>query len=108
MKTPNDFDFSTRTLEATAEQTAVAWAENNGWEVRKCQYIGRNGCPDRFFFGYGRILPVEFKRAKGKGTRAGTLSEGQVLEHKRLAAVGVEVHVFWTADSAIDFLKGYM
>ena len=48
--------------ESFEEGKAVAWAENNGWIVRKMQYIGRRGCPDRFFFGYGQIIMIEFKR----------------------------------------------
>lgn len=106
MKVPNDFDFETRELEANEELTTVAWAESNGWVVRKVTYIGRRGCPDRFFFGYGKIIPIEFKRMK-KGKKS-AFTAGQPEEHKRLAAVGVEVKVFYTADSAIDYLKTQM
>lgn len=106
MKIPNDFDFEQRELEASEELTAVAWAENNGWVVRKMQYVGRRSCPDRFFFGFGKIIPVEFKRLK-KGKKS-AFTAGQPEEHKRLAAVGVTVHVFYTADSAIDYLKTQM
>ena len=98
-----DFDFKRRTLEADEESVAVAWAENNGWIVRKVQYIGRRGCADRFFFGYGQIIMIEFKRLGD-----GTISENQNAEHKRLADVGCPVFVFYTSDSAIDFLKRRM
>ncbi len=106
MKVPDDFDFGQRELEANEELTAVAWAESNGWVVRKCQYIGRRSCPDRFFFGFGKIIPVEFKVLR-KGKKS-AFTAGQPEEHKRLAAVGVEVKVFYTADSCIEFLKSQM
>ena len=106
MKVPDDFDFETRELEANEELTAVAWAESNGWVVRKMLYAGRRSCPDRFFFGFGKIIPVEFKVLR-KGKKS-AFTVGQPEEHKRLAAVGVEVKVFYTADEAIDFLKSQM
>ena len=106
MRVPDDFDFSPRELEANEELNAVAWAENNGWEVRKMVYVGRRSCPDRFFFGYGKIIPIEFKRMK-KGKKS-AFTAGQPEEHKRLAAVGVTVQVFYTADSAIEYLRTQM
>jgi len=106
MKVPDDFDFEQRELEANEELTAVAWASNNGWVVRKMSYIGRRSCPDQFFFGFGKIIPIEFKRLK-KGKKS-AFTAGQPEEHKRLAAVGVTVHVFYTADSAIAYLKTQM
>ena len=98
-----DFDFKQRTLESDEESVAVAWAENNGWIVRKMQYIGRRGCADRFFFGYGQTIMIEFKRL-----RDGSTSGNQTVEHKRLADVGCPVFVFYTGDSAIAFLKSRM
>ena len=101
---PDDFPAARKPVEreANIEGAVVAWAENNAWEVRKMRYLGRRSCPDRFFFGYGQIIMVEFKKPGGK------LSEGQKLEHTRLRAVGVEVNVFDTVSSAIAFLKGKM
>lgn len=101
-----EFGFSRRELEIDEEATAVAWAENNGWIVRKMQYVGRRGCADRFFFGYGQIIMIEFKRLKD-GVRSET-SENQSIEHRRLIEVGCPVHVFYTSNSAIDFLKRRM
>lgn len=97
-----DFDFARRELEANEEDAAVAWAENNGWLVRKMKYIGRNGAADRFFFGHGAIVMIEFKGPRGK------LSPAQELEHGRLAAVGVKVHVCRTKDHAVAVLKCFM
>ena len=98
-----DFDFKQRTLESDEESVAVAWAENHGWIVRKMQYIGRRGCADRFFFGYGQVVMIEFKRLSD-----GVKSGNQDAEHKRLAAVGCPVFVFYTSDSAINLLKTFM
>ena len=98
-----DFDLTRRDRETDGEATTVAWAENHGWIVRKMQYIGRRGCADRFFFGYGHIIMIEFKRLKG-----GSTSANQSKEHQRLAEVGCPVHVFYTSDRAIDFLRSRM
>ena len=98
-----DFDLSQRVRETDEEETTVAWAENHGWIVRKMQYRGRRGCADRFFFGYGQIIMIEFKRLEG-----GMTSENQNLEHSRLESVGCPVFVFYTSVSAIDFLKHRM
>ena len=57
-----EFSTPSANTESFEEGKAVVWAENNGWIVRKMQYIGRRGCPDRFFFGYGQIIMIEFKR----------------------------------------------
>ena len=81
-----EFEFE-RAREANEENESVIWAENNGWEVRKMQYVRRRGCADRFFFGYGVIVPIEFKRV-GKDP-----DPHQVKDHKKLAKVGVKVHV---------------
>lgn len=106
MKPPKDFDFDTRDLEANEELSAVAWAENNGWLVRKVQYVGRRSCPDRFFIGYAKIIPIEFKVLR-KGKKS-SFTAGQPEEHKRYAEHGVTVHVFYTAADAIAFLKTQM
>lgn len=106
MKPPADFDFTTRDLEANEELGAVSWAENNGWLVRKVRYLGRVSCPDRFFIGYGKIIPIEFKVLR-KG-RKSAFTKGQPEEHKRYADHGVTVQVFYTAADTIAFLKSQM
>jgi hypothetical protein len=107
MRVPDDFDFSDRQLESSEENTAVAWAMNNGILVRKLQYIGLNGAPDRMFVVNGKIALIEFKRIDRNG-RKGRLSEAQVREHALLADAGVNVEVFYTADKAIEFLKSLL
>lgn len=103
MRVPNDFVFETPDLEVHEELEAVAWAENHGWLVRKTKYIGVNGCPDRFFFGYGHIVMIEFKKKKG-----GRLSLAQIEEHKRLAEAGTPAVVCTTSQAAIAILQGCM
>lgn len=85
--------------ESTVEDTVIAWAENNGWVVRLMSYRGRRACADTFFFGFGRILPIEFKRPSG------SLSANQVREHERLARVGVNIPTFSDAETAIAYLR---
>ena len=108
MKVLDDFDFTTRDLEKNDELEAVAWAENNGWLVRKIEYAGRRSCPDRLFVGYGRILMIEMKRPSAKKKKGGGLSAGQKEEFERFAQHGVTVPVCYSCDEVIDILKGYM
>lgn len=102
MKVPDDFDFTQRRVEQNEELDAVAWAENNGWLVRKMQYVRRVGAPDRIFFGYGAIVLIEMKKPGGR------LSKGQKLEHQRIREHGCEVHVCFSKDEAITVLRRYM
>ncbi|ESQ85447.1 hypothetical protein AEAC466_04590 [Asticcacaulis sp. AC466] len=88
--------------ELAIEGDVVEWAEDNGWIVRKMSYIGRRGAADRFFFGYGQIVLIEFKK------RNGALSVQQARERQRLAAVGVTVHRVDTVAEGIAILEGVM
>lgn len=97
-----DFFFDTD-LESTVEDTVIAWAENHGWEARFMSYRGRIGCADVFFFGFGEIVMMEFKKVKG-----GIVSGAQGEEHKRLAAAGTPVYLTNDAPAAIEHLKGFM
>ncbi len=90
------------TLEATVEDKVVAWAENNGWLVRKMEYIGRRGCPDRFFWKNGHLVMIEFKRP-GKN-RADPQQE---REHRRLEAAGWKVYVVNSVETAKEILNQY-
>lgn len=84
--------------EDEVELTVVAWAENNGWVARKVQYIGRSGCPDHVFVGYGRTIWIEFKRP-GEAP-----NPQQVREHRRFRAGGVTVFVIDNARDGVDVL----
>lgn len=96
-----DYEF-TREREANEENESVIWAENNGWEVRKMKYIGRRGCVDRMFFGHGTIVPIEFKR---EGQHPDV---HQVKDHKKLAKVGVTIHVCRSLAEVQKVLRRYM
>ena len=89
-------------LEADVEDAVVEWAENHDWLVRKMRFIGRRGCPDRYFYGYGHIVMIEFKRPNG------TRSAGQVREHRRMENAGLKVHVIEYAEDGISILKNAM
>ncbi|NSZ73962.1 hypothetical protein G6L74_09440 [Agrobacterium tumefaciens] len=108
MKPLADFDFKTRQIEKNEELDAVAWAENHEWVVRKIQYQGRVGCPDRLFAGYGKLFLIEMKKPAARKRKGGGLSAGQSGEIKRFAEVGVKIHVFYTAQDVIDFLRQHM
>ena len=85
--------------ETDIEDAVCAWAENNGWLSRKMVYAGRRGCPDRFFFGKGRIVVVEFKRP-------GAFPDAQQQrEHERLRQAGTKVHVVNDVEVGIALLQ---
>lgn len=84
--------------ETDIEDAVCAWAENNGWLSRKMTYAGRRGCPDRFFFGGGRIVVMEFKRPGGVPDAV------QAREHARLKAAGTTVHVVSDVERGIALL----
>ncbi|KVK49541.1 hypothetical protein L905_19330 [Agrobacterium sp. TS43] len=108
MKPLPDFDFTTRKIEKNEELDAAAWAENNGWIVRKIQYQGRVGCPDRLFAGYGKLFLIEMKKPAARKRKNGGLSAGQSGEIKRFAEVEVEIKVFYTGPEVIEFLRSHM
>ena len=96
-----EFKFSA-SRESTVEDTVIAWAENNGWVVRLMSYRGRRACADTFFFGFGVILPIEFKRPTG------ARSANQIREHERMARGGVNIPTFHDSEEAIAYLRSKM
>ena len=99
----DDWDFGEPKTEREApiEDDVVAFAQNRGWLVRKMQYPGRRGCPDRFFWKSGKLVIMELKRQSKK--RA---DPAQVREHERYAAAGWTVHIVNDRDQAAKLL-GY-
>lgn len=96
-------DFKLTTIrESDVEDSVIAWAENNGWLHRFMSYRGRRGCPDSFFFGYGEIVMMEFKKP------GGVLSANQVKEHERLREAGLHVYVVDDREHGIRILKSLM
>lgn len=85
--------------EIVLELDIVKEAEDDGWLVRKLQYVGRRGAPDRMFVKRGRIVFIEFKR---KGEQPDGL---QRREHDRLRGQGIQVHVIDNHDDARKLLK---
>lgn len=69
------------------EKKVCEYAVKLGWLCRKAQWIGRHGCPDRFFVRFGKVIFVEFKQWKKKPT------ENQRLEIGRLSDAGLDVYV---------------
>lgn len=82
------------------EGAVVEHAEaDGGWVTRKMTYVGRHGCRDHDFYGYGHTIKVEFKRGGGKPR------PHQERERRRLAAVGVTIFVIDDAQEGIDLLE---
>lgn len=77
-------------------------AKRLGWRVRKMQFVGRRGCPDRWFFREpGRVVIVEFKDPNGK------LSAHQKKEINWFLANGFEVHVIDSIDEFRDLFESF-
>lgn len=70
-----------------------------GWLSRKCQWVGRNGAPDRLFIKRGVFIFVEFKQRGRKPT------ELQAAEHERLREQGVRVEVVDSVERGIALLN---
>lgn len=83
-------------IEKAIELPVVARAEKAGYFVRKVQWPGRHGAPDRVFIKDGRVVWIEFKRPGEKPRLS------QTLEHDRMKAAGAEIH--W-CDSIADALQ---
>ena len=74
--------------EAYIESEVIKHAKRLGWRQRKMAFVGRRGCPDRWFMrGDGQLVIIEFKEPKGK------LSYAQRKEINWLTTHGFNVHV---------------
>ena len=80
-------------LESAIEKKVCAYGTKTGWLVRKLQWIGRHGAPDRLFMMAGFVLFIEFKQRGKKPT------EHQRIEHERLRAAGMIVHIVDDVDN---------
>lgn len=90
-----------RELESSVEDDVVAWAMNRQWLCRKMQYVGRRRCPDHWFFKYGKLYIIEFKRP---GIDEADVAQRR--EHKKYAAAGWKIHVINDRDTACMLLEG--
>lgn len=92
--------------ESAVEAHLVKVAALAGGLVRKVQWIGRRGAPDRLvmlraFKGFpARTVWVEVKRPKG-----GVLEDHQIREHARMREHGQEVVVLWTIADIDTFFE---
>lgn len=84
--------------EEVIEKEACSKALKAGWLNRKVQWIGRNGAPDRVFFGHGRCVFIEFKdpTQEPKGQQA--------RELERLKKAYPEVYVCDSVEGALSIL----
>ncbi len=74
--------------ETYIEAQVCKYAKSKGWRQRKMAFVGRRGCPDRWFMrGDGQLVIIEFKDPNGK------LSPHQRREINWLTAHGFNVHV---------------
>ncbi len=74
--------------ESYIEKKVCEYAKTRGWRPRKVQYVGRRGCPDRWFMrGEGQLVIIEFK------DKNGTRSPAQKREINWLRSHGFAVHV---------------
>jgi len=81
-------------IEANVEGPVCQWAKDAGWFVRKLQWVGRVGAPDRLFAKDGRVVFIEFKRpAKNSRVPEDRRTVMQVREADRLIAAGCEYHL---------------
>lgn len=87
--------------ESTIEARLVKRVKELGGEVRKVQWVGRLGAPDRLVMLPGKpIVFVELKRQGGLATFPKDAHERQQLrEHARMRAMGQRVVV-------IDSIEG--
>ena len=72
--------------ESNIELECCNRAERHGWTQRKLKYQGRNGAPDRVFYGHGRVVFIEFKRPGGDRRAL------QVKEIRLMKEAGIEAH----------------
>lgn len=85
--------------ERDVERALVKAVKAAGGLVRKVQWIGRRGAPDRLVKIPGRQpLFVELKAPGGR------LSRLQIVEHKRMRAAGLEVRVVWKVEQIEEAL----
>lgn len=88
-------------IESFVESYLVDRVQATGGVVRKVQFIGRRGAPDRLCgWPNGRHGLVELKRPKGKP------EPHQQREHERLRAIGFRVDVLDTRAAVDAYVEG--
>lgn len=88
--------------EAYIESKVCHYAKGKGWRNRKMQFIGRRGCPDRWFKRTnGQLVIIEFKDANGK------LSPHQRREINWLKDHGFDVYVIDNVEAGFAVFDAY-
>lgn len=88
-------------LEAAIERHLVARCQAHGALVRKLQYIGRKGAPDRFVAWPGGVIDLIELKAPGRKPDG-----HQQRELGRLRALGANVFVLDSYVAVERYLKG--
>lgn len=87
--------------ESEIEKKVTQGALAAGWRQRKMAFVGRRGCPDRWFFkAPGRLVIVEFKDPNGE------LSYHQSKEVGWLKKNGFDVHVIDSIAAGLALFEG--
>ena len=87
-------------LESTIEKYLVGMVEAAGGQCPK--WTGRKDCPDRMLFLNGYRIPVEVK------SPTGSLSDGQVRYHRKLALTGILVEVVTCKDDVDELMNALL
>lgn len=88
-------------LEAKVVNETKKAAKAAGFEHRKVVYVGRNGCPDDFFFGFdGQLIIIEFK-APGKEPEPHQAREIEMLRKR-----GFDVRVIDNVADGVAVFSG--
>lgn len=92
--------------ESAVEDHLVKRVRELGGEVRKVQWIGRRGAPDRFVMLPGVGIWVELKNPDTILTfPAGPHERAQHREHERMRALGQRVEVVGTIEEIEEILR---
>ena len=84
--------------ESYIERKVCKHGEKTGWLVRKVQWQGRRGAPDRLFMGFGLHVWIEFKQWGKKP------EDHQAREHQRMLDHGVTVYVIDNIEDGVFLL----
>lgn len=84
--------------ESQIEKTVCNKAEAAGYFVRKVQWLGRRGAPDRLFIRDGVHVWIEFKDG------AKPPSDLQLRNRRHMREAGAEVHVVGTVKHGLEVL----
>lgn len=88
--------------ESGVESAVTEHAKRLGWRPRKVSFIGRRGCPDRWFFrAPGQLQIVEFKQING------TVSPHQRRTIRWLRDSGFNVAVIDNVQDGIELFDAW-